>query len=29
MNTKDMNADKMHEILGNHPDFRDEKSRVE
>ena len=29
VNTKGMNAEEMREILGSHPDFRDEKSRVE
>ena len=26
INTKGMNADKMREILGSHPDFRNEKN---
>ena len=29
INTKGMNADKMREILGSHPDFRNEKNRIE
>lgn len=29
INTKGMNADKMREILGSHPDFKNEKSRIE
>lgn len=29
ISTKKMNADEMRKVLGSHPDFRDEKSRVE
>ena len=29
INTKGMNADRMREILHSHPDFRNEKNRIE
>ena len=29
ISTRKMNADEMRKVLGSHPDFRDEKSRVE
>ena len=29
INRKGMNADKMREILGSHPNFRNEKNRIE
>ena len=29
INTRNMNADKMREVLGSHPDFKNEKSTIE